>query len=281
MRYEDPKHPIKIRHKVACVITSYIPKKPDVYKFSNSDIEFSDNKIDALKFTLAAYEYYNTEIDYEIIIVDNRSPASWGREWLKSLPYKVLWRANEGFSFGGFKHAWKTLGDKYDYYLFHEQDYAPTKNGWLEEILIKFMKGNTGAVGNWLEIREYKDLNDDFKNQMDLATEGRKWMCNLDGSWTFTSSKILKQVDKIGGLRVLPCEPQINMNATVNELAFQQQILELGYDIESFLDGEHRIYQGSANLTECMYPDKPLAPMVNGNTRHANEFMAKHFGWYI
>ena len=97
---------------------------------------------------------------------------------------------------------------------------------------------------------------------------------------TFTSSTVLRQVEKIGGLFVLPVIA--DENAQRNELIFQQPILELGYKIVSFHDGEHLCYSDGYFLDEDPeyknIPPENVTPMV---LAHARMFVFKnHFRWY-
>ncbi len=290
-QYTDPKYGIKTKPKIVNVIVTYVPPGQIERCRANSSIEedlrsdYVENKLESIKFNLACHKYYQAGVDYEIVIVDNGTEEAAAQSYLELLEktgIKVLRRENIGFSFGGYKYAWEKLGSDYDYFLFSEQDIVPSKDNWLLEILQKFhSEREVGVVGNNVESF---DLIEDqgFSNLRELCPyiQKREKTYNLDGSFTFTSSTILRQVDKIGGLFVLPVIG--DKYAERNELIFQQPILELGYKIVSFHDGNHICFWNDLLLdVDPEYkniPKENIAPMVLAHTRL---FALKdHFGWY-
>ena len=229
-KYKNPKNEIDISPKIANIIVTYVPEGQVEYVPVRSTINqehheyYNENKLETIKFTLACHSYYKAGVDYEIIIIDNNSKNKEYFEYLKSLQFQIYHRENIGFSFGAFRWAWEKFGDKYDYYLFNEQDAVPAKDSWLLEILQRFLSDKEiGIVGNNIETRTVSQSY--CKDLLDIVPSLRDNMYNLDGFMNFTSSKVLKQVDKVGGLKVLPVEG--DTNAEYNELLFQQPILEL------------------------------------------------------
>lgn len=262
--YTNPKHN-QVKPKVACVIPVYVCKKDYGH--------YREDKLETITMNLAAHKHYKAGIDYDIILVNHGKPINFPE-------YKILERPNFGYSFGAYKQAWETYKKEYDFYLFNEDDIAPSKDGWLAEILLKFMSDkNIGAVGNFVEGRSADESGSD--KAWSLINFNRDMMYNFDGAFTFTSSRILEQVEEIGGLPVFPCMPETKLPATVNEMVFQQPILELGYKILSFADGEHFVVHGSEVFTgDVMHNTGPLCPLINLNGRRKIEAIRKNYEWY-
>ena len=63
--------------RVACVITTWVPDrllhKYQLRNMKGDHFDFVENKLDSIKCTLASYEHYRTDIEYDLIIVDNSS----------------------------------------------------------------------------------------------------------------------------------------------------------------------------------------------------------------
>ncbi|MEX0595176.1 MAG: glycosyltransferase [Candidatus Paceibacterota bacterium] len=246
--------------------------------------------MDLLKLNMACHKYYNPGADYELIIVDNSSTDKKTQEYLTSLPNQVIKRENTGFSFGAYKNAWEVFGDKYDYYLFCEQDIVPTKDGWLQEIVSRFLSNkNIGAVGNVLEgyrDRKYFEQWSFFKpGLVGKYWEQEPWrQCNLDGAFMFTSSRILNEC----GLQVFymklvdPNEPESwDVTPGINELFWQHPILDRGYRLSSFDDGKHKYTNGICYMDWGILKDcEEYAPMIHGQTLYCMEEMKKYFSWY-
>lgn len=287
-KYANPKYGIKIKPKIVNVIGTHVrlgqvEKCAALSNRQEPRVYYHENKLETIKFNMACHKHYNAGIDYEIVVVDNGSQDEATQEYLRQLEkegIKVFRRANIGFSFGSFKYAWEQLKNDYDYFLFNEQDGVPAKDGWLLEILQKFhSEKDIGAIGNNVESF---DLTKEFSELKKLCPyiQERDITYNLDGHMTFTSSTILRLVDAIGGLYVLPSVGDIN--GEKNELIFQQPILELGYKIASFHDGNHICYWNQNFLDEDPeyenIPKENITPMVLSHTRF---FVLKdYFGWY-
>lgn len=255
--YTDPKYE-RVQPKIAVVIPCYVPENP-VKNYGH----FQENKLDTIMTNIGAHAFFDAGVAYDIIIVDH-SP----KEMIFPDECIVLRKPNFGYSFGAYKQAWEEYRGKYDFYLFAEDDIIPSKDGWLTEIVMKFLsKEDIGCVGNFVEARSINENSSDIA--WNLLNYKREMMYNFDGAFHFTSSKILKQVEKIGGLPVFECQPVTNLSATINEMIFQQPILELGYRIESFADGKHFVVHGSEIFTnDLMYREGPMTPLININGRH-------------
>lgn len=287
-KYTNPKYGIKHKPKIVNVIGTYV--RPGQIErcaaLSNRQeprVYYDENKLETIKFNMACHKHYNAGADYEIVLVDNGSEDEATQKYLGLLEkegIKVFKRENIGFSFAGFKYAWEKLGSDYDYFLFNEQDGVPAKKDWLLEILQKFhSEKDIGAVGNTVETQDLTQEYSELKQLCPYIKE-RDITYNLDGHMTFTSSTILRQVDKIGGLFVLSGVG--DKDAERNELMFQQPILELGYKITSFHDGNHICYANRNFLDED--PEYENIPKINITPMalaHTRLFVLKdHFGWY-
>jgi len=296
-RYTNPTHKIQLDSKILCVVVTYVSETGYAMSgyVSHRDephrIPYEENVIEVIKFMLACYKKYASGVDYKLIIVDQSSPNIEFKQFLENSGYEYYVRENTGHSYGGYKWAWDKFKDTYDYYLFHEQDWIPAKDNWLRDLLIKFHSDkDIGMVGNSLEDRTYP-LDEDPESwngpdrtagtHMSVVCPHRKWMCNLDGEYHFTSSRVLKQVDSIGGLQIYETE-----QPTINELAFQQRILELGYSINSYSDGRHLLTIGYRRRhREPAFEHltvKDIAPMINGYMKDASndKEIKQYFSWY-
>lgn len=289
-QYLDPKNPVERGAKILNVICTYVPKGqeegcPAFSSCGGEAIRYVENKLDTIKFNLACHKHFMAGLDYEIIIVDNDSQDPETLEFLKDCGYPVYHRENSGFSFGAFKWAWEKFGDKYDYYLFTEQDGVPAKHNWLLEIVAKFLgERDVGAVGNFVESRHIKESGQFFEDMAKAhpTLKDRDWMCNFDGFMTFTSSKILKQC---GDIFLIPVTGEdIEGKANWNELYFQQPILELGYKIVSFFDGQHILWKGQyvKDLGQDFVdlPLSNLAPIILAHPGLLYDKMKDYFNWY-
>ena len=292
--------------KIAVIIATFIRngqveyvggrrKDPKYHDSGLSHIAFTENKLDMLRFNLACHKHYSAGADYDLIIVDNSSDDPETKNFLKELEsVKVFTRPNTGFSFGAYRYAWQTFGDKYDYYLFCEQDITPVKDGWLQEIINKFLlEKDIGAVGNVVDgLTGYRGK-DSFETWGGFNPEmlGKYWnvkdfrQCNLDGMFLFTSSRVLKEVDDVGGLNVIEMKltnkndyDSWEVTPGINELLWHHPILDLGYKVSSFHDGERKYTHGICYVDFDTAGD--YAPLMHAQVLYCNEEMREHYSWY-
>lgn len=273
-QYEDPRrHTAK--GKILCVIPLYIPqaRKKDYG-------HFVEDKFETLKKTLAAHKHFAAGVDYDVVLINNGSHMPNDVEYFRKAGYRIFDRENEGYGFGAWKFAWEHFKDldMYDYYLFTEDDQAPAKDDWLLEILTLFHSdADIGAVGNSVEAHGHDVTADQVQ---ELCGTKRDIVYCLDGSFTFTSARVLSQVDATGGLTVFPCEPKFPRAATVNEVAFQQPILELGYKLVSFSGMNRTLIHGSELYTGDLANRGPIAPIINHNAGWKVPQIEEAFRWY-
>ena len=105
-------------------------------KFQNED-----DIINLLKFNISLEKKINPGINYrDIIIVNNDVGNKKGNNFLKKLSSKkipfgkiiVCNRKNTGMSFGAYNYAFKKFKNKYDYFLFSEDDIIICKKNYFQ-----------------------------------------------------------------------------------------------------------------------------------------------------
>lgn len=294
--YENPTNKLEHPAKIAVVICTFVGKQVESVpgrfreREGTDHVQFDENKLDLLKFNLACHEHYEAGVDYELIIVDNSSVNQATNEFLSGLKYKVIKRENTGFSFGGYQYVWEMFKDKYDYYLFCEQDIVPCKDNWLKEVVLRFLSDkDIGAVGNILEgyrNRDYFEQWSFFKPGLvgDYWKQEPWRQCNLDGAFMFTSSRILGECGmQVFNMKRNSADNPDDWDITpgVNELFWQHPILNAGYKLASFDDGEHKYTNGICYMDWGILKDlKEYAPMIHGQTFYCMQEMKNHFSWY-
>lgn len=284
--YENPQSPMTGKHaSFLIVITFFDSGKKNYWN------HFVDDKKETIALNLKAHHHFDPGVEnWEIMIIDH---GGFPKELLKQYPdIDYIDTENFGYGFGGWKQAYEDHGgEAWNYYCFCEDDIAPTKDGWLLEILNKFQSsGDIGAVGNIVEARS-RNENGSALAWEALGNPDREMIYNFDGGYTFTSSMVLHQLQyakeisedpnsgwKNKGLHVVDCGPDSKYPPTVNEIIFQQGIMEMGYRIVSFADGEHFLVHGSEILSnDVMYRTGPPAPLLNLNGRHKVPEIAEIF----
>lgn len=274
--------------KIAVVTTlCVVENMRKEYQVINEELRFqetyNDNKLDNIKFMIKSHEHFDPGMDYDLILIDNSTTNKEALEYYDTLKYPRYVRENNGFSFGGYKYAWEKFMDKYDYYLFHEQDCCPAKHGWLKEIYNKYNSDDGyGAIGN---VVEYRHIDDGKKNgevikQFNELKPRKDYIENLDGTFTFTSLDVLKCLESKGGIKIIDGKIE---TSTLNELLFTMQIEEIGYKLGSFgnrdftkTDTIHWYGIRKGNLTRPFDKNK-LAPIVEGTVRHTCKQMKQYY----
>lgn len=226
--------------RIAVVTTTYV----------ENESVFKD-----VKLTMKCHDTFRQfTLPYDMILVDHSSPYPPFQSWLTSFNGKVLIRENRGFSFGGYNHAWEKFHNQYDFWLFHEQDIAPIKPHWLEEIFHRFLSDKRiGAVGNCIEYHDgsYWEM------------ENKAKMINLCGAFTFTSREILSKCGILLDDRFIDNKEQYHQLGCKNELWFAQNILDRGYAVAGFNDG-NRIFCNGSSCDRGNIPDNCdlITPMI-------------------
>lgn len=305
-KYDNPraqaKRPPRTRGKrTLVVLCTYIPKGivAEYNTRSYPDHVYSQyfhDRLEALKFTLAAFKQYDAGAEYDLIIVDNDSPSKKGQEFLENLQrrqnIKRFIRENTFYSFGAYKYAWDLVKDtdKYDYFVFHEMDWCVAKDGWLKELIDIWIENpEVGMIGNLVENRSWtknpKTSGQRISNDFIKKISGhRDYQINLDSEYLFTDKRCLRTMDNSEtGWLMYPCSPEVNLSPAYNELAFQQPLLEFGYSIAGFSDDKHTMFYGIYNqqiAKKWRHGLAKLTPFVPEQTRIFCKEMAAYFHWY-
>lgn len=284
--------------KIAVVTCAYIPKGKVEYNTrirSVVDINhyqsYDEDKYETLKFTLACHKYYGSGMDYDLFVIDNSSPDESINEienYCIENNINFHKRENVGFSFGAFKWAFYKYWPYYDYFLFHEQDFAPAKDGWLKEMVNFFnSEENIGAVGNCVE-GPRGPLNIEAEGTYRLYPElnalGK--FINLDQMALMKTDILKAAIDKFGW-RLVEWTPELENSspATINELSFTIPIYLSGHKIKGFLGQKtHICTHGICVMDEQPWeeelPDSQVAPMVLVHARVFHPRFKKLFNWY-
>lgn len=283
--------------KIAVVTCSYIPKgriefntpirsvqNPDSYQYHNED------KYETLMFTLAAHKHYKPGMDYDLFVVDNTSDdksIDWVEQYCSENDVSFERRENMGFSFGAFRYAFWKYNSQYDYFLFHEQDFAPAKDGWLKEMFDFFhSEENVGAIGNCVEGPRSK-LSPEAEGTYKLYPElGDTTLHNLD-QLAFVKTDILRKCIERYGWRLINWTPETDGDgsATINELSFTVPIFLSGYKLKGFMN-EHKYVATNGICVmderpwEIELPDERVAPMVLIHSRFFHPRFKRLFSWY-
>ena len=292
-RYIDPKNPVDkikreyINQKTLVVMNTYIPESGSSEYKTRSYIDheyksYIHNRVECLKFTLACYKHYNAGVNYDLIIVDNSSPIT------PTVDVPIYVRENTFYSFGAYKYAFEKFGKDYDYFVFHEFDWCPSKDNWLKDLIDYWNSDNQiGMIGNLIEEFDYNDNNtpDVIKRIIKKVNPNREFIYNLDSEYLFTDKEVLnKMVDTCGGWNIFPCSPEVEETPVINELGLQQPMLEMGYKLACMNDEKHTMFYSLYNSGfpkhKWNYGLDKLAPFVPEQTRNFVPEMSEYFKWY-
>ncbi len=299
--YTDPKTKVEMlpralnpEAKTLCVMNTFIPKTTwadySTRYYSDDRIQFyRHDRYECLKFTLAAHDHYDPGMHCDLILVDNSSPHEEAVDHMICSDVPFFQRENTYLSFGAYRYAYEKFGEDYDYFVFHEMDWAPAQHNWLRKLVEYWISDDQiGMIGNLIEMRgssyppetDGQITNNDF---MEKCAPHRKEMWNLDSEYLFTSAVVLEQMLEHGGWLMFPCAPQTGLSPAFNELAFQQPLLEMGYSIACYNDGKHTMFYATYNNSFGPKWDKGLenlTPFVPEQTRFFVPEMAEHFNFY-
>lgn len=183
------------------------------YPYHQQQIESAAQSLQMLRDVLAA-----DHGDAALIIVNNRSGFKEGEDFLDGLPYLVEHRNNDGGPIAAFEHAFIHYRERFDYWLFTEDD-----------ILI------TQPYHKYIE-RFERERNCGF---LAIAGFHDREPCHAHGAIGLTHCSILDEVIKRHGGFPHPSgngwdQREMELNG---EVAFSQAILGLGYRIIPYSDG--------------------------------------------
>lgn len=189
-----------------------------------------ESVIDLINFTLEMELKCDPGALVDLVIVNSDSGWQQGRDFLDSidgrkLPHgriRVLHRKNFGLSFGAYNHAFMTLGEEYDYFIFTEDDVVISRDGYASKGMEFFNKTkNCGFVA-------YLGLS---TRGIDLRMEDA---FSAHGGIGLSSTGVLNEVVKRHGSLPHADEslPQTYQNhLQFGEVAFTNRIHKLGYKL--------------------------------------------------
>lgn len=172
-------------------------------------------------------ELYNLEInqdagcDVDIYFINNDVGFKEGNDWLDSIngtktkngTVHVLHRDNIGGSFGAYDFAYQTLKNKYEYFLFTEEDLFIYGKDYYAKALNKYREAGTGFLAF-------------------IDVQRRSNPVHAHGGVGLTSREVLREVEAIHGC--LPHSKEVFNKADVirkGEIPFTNTIFKLGYGL--------------------------------------------------
>ncbi|TAN42046.1 MAG: hypothetical protein EPN22_13405 [Nitrospirae bacterium] len=226
--------------RVAKVIaTSFVPRRvreetglsgnPVGYFSHSQNFPTKESVVDLINFNIECELKCNPGDPVDLIIVN--SDVGWqdGNSFLDSIDGKILkygkihilHRANLGWSFGAYNHAFKMLGNDYDYFIFTEDDVVISRDGYASTGIEHFNRTKNCGFLAYLGLA-IQGL--DIKGDDAFAAHGGVGI---------TSSAVLNEVVKNYGS--LPhCgenDSQEYTNILRSEMAFTNKIYKLGYEL--------------------------------------------------
>lgn len=310
-RYKDPKYVVEMPERkfsidnppeILVVVCTYFEMGHMSSYNTRSYIDHSykrykHDRLEAFKFQLACFKYFDPGLRFTLMIVDNDSPDSEANTFLDSEEilagsHRVLIsrRENTYFSFGAYRWAYENAKDHdYQLFVFLEQDWVPAKHGWLLDLVKKWHSDpEIGMIGNNVEARgsNYPPKTDNQKVNnafIEKINPNRQHQINLDSEYLCVNRFVLDQMVEHDGWLMFPCGPG-EFSPAFNELAFQQPILEMGYKIASYDDGDHTMFCGIYNQNIDPRWNKglgpKLAPFIPEQTRCFIPEIREYFDFY-
>jgi len=230
--------------KVAKVVaTCFLPKKFINKSYLVGDplgffghSQKSDNDIDIInliKFNIEKEKESCPGADRDLIIVNSDVNSLKGNKFIKKINgmkipggmVRAFTRKNIGRSFGSYNDAFLRYGNKYDFFLFTEDDMIITTDNYLKIGLDIWRKEkkcgfiayiHTTKIGQW---------------HWEPLGLNQKTALSCHGACGLVSSKILKKIFKKHGC--LPHNKGTSREADIThgEVAFPNSILQLGYKL--------------------------------------------------
>ena len=187
----------------------------------NQDAPTSEKMLEMVKDLYELEINQDAGCDVDVYFVNNNIGFKEGNEWLDSIHgtktkngyLYVIHRANIGGSFGAYNHAYQELKNKYEYFLFTEED-----------LFVFGKEYYTKALDR------YRELDIGFLSFIDV--ERRRNPVHCHGGVGLTSKRILEKVEEIHG-----CLPhsgeEFNKIKTIREgeIPFTNTIHKLGYEM--------------------------------------------------
>lgn len=185
----------------------------DYYKsnklfFLNRQIDFLTNKennIDTIFFNFNIVPQHYSLISEIFKIVPKK---------INNSLVEVTFRENIGMSYGAFSDIFKSNLNRFDYYIFNEDDYVFTQDNWDEYLVKKFnSKENCGYLS------------------MIVADTDSRFPKHASHSTGISSYKVLQEVINKNGELPHPKNDKYNSNEIDGQVKQTNEIYKLGYEL--------------------------------------------------
>lgn len=204
---------------------------PKGYYNHSQNFPTSESVVELIKLIVEQDKIVDPGVPCDTIIVNNDIGYKDGNDYLESINGEklhsgkiiILNRENYGRSFGGYNYAFEQLRDKYDYWIFTEDDILINGDKYFKKSINKFIK----------------NANNGFVALQNISNENYAGICDDEnlhahGGVGITSTKILSELYKSNGC--LPhCgkdDSQSYSNIITNgEIMFTNKINKLGYNL--------------------------------------------------
>lgn len=167
-----------------------------------------------------------SKISYDLIIINHDTGFYEGNEYLKNLNNtktnngKIITETipNAGISFDGYNYAFKKFKDKYENWIFSEDDHLLYENNYYDILLEEYESKKNKNIG----FLAFAPISHNFQ------------FVHSGGGFGLTKKQVLnKIVDKFGSL---PCY-SAGHNITSSEIFFTNYVIQVGFELlllESF-----------------------------------------------
>ena len=193
-----------------------------------------EDVVDLIKYNISLEKKINPGISKrDLIIVNNDVGYKNGNNFLREIsglkiPYgKIITcnRKNIGMSFGAYDHAFRKFKDRYDYFLFTEDDTLIAKKNYFKigiDIFNSYKKAGFLAYIHSTKVDKmyYKPLNLNRKNAI-----------SAHGATGLSSTEILKKVFKKYGKLPHYKGNDYQKCITYGEVGFPNSFIKIGYKI--------------------------------------------------
>ena len=213
---------------------SYLVGNPLGYFGHSQVLRSPEEVLDLVKYNISLEKKINPGIKKrDLIIINNDVGFKKGNEFIKKIsgtkiPFGEIItynRKNIGMSFGGYNYAFKKLKDKYDYFLFTEDDNIIVKKNYFKTGIKIF---NSDKDAGFLAYIHSTKVNRSYYKPLNLNKDNAISAHSASG---LSSTNILKKVFKKYGRL-----PYYNGNdyqkcITYGEVGFPNSFIKIGYKI--------------------------------------------------
>ena len=146
-------------------------------------------------------------------------------KFIQNAEVELYFRENYGLSYGAWSDAFDRNEDKYDYFIFNEDDYFFIQNNWDKYLVNKFNQYNDCGFVCPI-VREPHHWND-YKKHAGHSTN-------------ISSNKVLKEIKQKFGSLPHGDKKDYHSNERIGQIGQTSSCLELGYNIYDIRD-EYRV----------------------------------------